>query len=233
MSEIDRELVQQLYNVAVTRNPIIYLYIIKNLSRNKPFLSELQGEGHFSINEDKKESVPIILKYFDEEDLETKYELAKVLIKKLKLLECIYETDNDIQSFESKSNINFEIAGTSLKQIHKTVGKGYTKSYMQKIVVGKLKQIRSPNDGKYYSIIISNSIESQKTKIYSLTSEVYEFLEKEDSILGEKITKLFYYELELKYYLDDIQKKRKRLSQLQMEFANFNKELKELEKEQI
>ncbi|GAG65871.1 unnamed protein product, partial [marine sediment metagenome] len=64
MSEMDRVLLQQLYNIAVTRNPILFLYTIEKLNNEKPFLNEIQEYGYFTIKETDDKNIPEIIHYF-------------------------------------------------------------------------------------------------------------------------------------------------------------------------
>ncbi len=231
LSEMNRELLQQLYNIAISRNPILFLYTIKKLDKERPFLKKIQEKGYFTIKESDDKEILKIIKFFDKYPDEERYSMAKSFIKKLTLLGISYKLGEGKYSIENQLNINFEKGGASLKQIHKSVGGGYTKSYVQKVIVGKLKHPRSPNDGKIYPIINSESIPNQKSKLFTLDEIVYNAIENEEKNLKGVISELFFYELELRQYFEEILNKRKKLSQIQVQLENFDKEIEVLKSE--
>ncbi|GAI38711.1 unnamed protein product, partial [marine sediment metagenome] len=104
MSEIDRELFQQLYNVAVTRNPILYLYLLKKLNIERPFLKKIQEIGYFIIEKDNNENFPVLIDYFQNYHKEYRKQFALDFLNKLKLLGIIYKLDKNKYSIESKIN---------------------------------------------------------------------------------------------------------------------------------
>ncbi len=228
---MDRILLQQLYNIAVTRNPILFLYIIKKLNDERPFLKEIQEKGYFNFKETEEMKIPDMVSFFNQYPEEEKYEIAEEFIKKLVLLSISYKIEKGKYSIENQLNINFEKGGASLKQIHKSIGIGYTKSYVQKIVIGKLKHPRSPQDGKIYPIIEAESIPKQKIKLFTLNEKVYEAIKNEEKNLKGVILELFFYELELKQYIEEILSKRKKLSQIQVQLADLDKVIKILKQE--
>ncbi len=78
MSLIDRTLLQQLYNVAVTRNPIIFLYILKKFNRERHFLKTFQEKGYLSIesNEDDFLSLQTYFEKYFEKNKEKKKKIS-------------------------------------------------------------------------------------------------------------------------------------------------------------
>lgn len=225
---MDRVLLQQLYNIAVTRNPILFLYMIEKLNNEKPFLNEIQEYGYFTIKESDDKNIPEIIHYFKKYPDEDKYQIAKEFTQKLVLLGISYKIDKGKYTIENYLNINFKKGGASLKQIHKSIGTGYTKSYVQRIVVGKLKHPRSPHNGKIYPIINTEPIPNQRTKLFTLDKIVYEAIKNEDKNLKGVISELFFYELELQQYFEEILSKRKKLSQIQVQLEDLDKEIKNL-----
>ena len=224
MSLIDRTLLQQLYNVAVTRNPIIFLYIIKKFNRERHFLKNFQEKGYFSIesNEDDFLSLQTYFeKYLEKNNNISLIDFAEDFVKKLELLGIVYKIKENLYSIETKINVDFDLEGTSLKQIHNSVGKGYSKSYMQRIIIGRLKNPKSMFDGKNYPIIESESISGQKTKIFVLNENVYNAIKNEDDILGQAISDIFFLELNLKNLLDRILERRKSISRIKIQFESL------------
>lgn len=228
MSLIDRTLLQQLYNVAVTRNPIIFLYILKKFNRERHFLKTFQEKGYLSIesNEDDFLSLQTYFEKYFEKNKEKKKkfplkDFAEDFVKKLELLGIVYKIKENLYSIESKINVDFDLEGASLKQIHNSVGKGYSKSYVQRIVIGRLKNPKSMFDGKKYPIIESKSITGQKTKIFILNENVYNAIKNEDDILGQAISDIFFLELNLKNLLDKILERRKSISKIKIQFESL------------
>ncbi|GAG65860.1 unnamed protein product, partial [marine sediment metagenome] len=116
---------------------------------------------------------------------EDKYQIAKEFTQKLVLLSISYKIDKGKYTIENHLNINFEKGGASLKQIHKSIGTGYTKSYVQKIVVGKLKHPRSPHNGKIYPIINTESIPNLKAIVQPDWVSVKDPINKKSSEIEE------------------------------------------------
>lgn len=224
MSLIDRILLQQLYNVAVTRNPIIFLYILKKFNRERHFLKNFQEKGYLSIepNEDDFLSLQTYFeKYLEKNSKISLRDFAEDFVKKLELLGIVYKIKENLYSIETRINVDFDLEGASLKQIHISVGKGYSKSYMQRIIVGRLKNPKSMFDGKKYPIIESESITGQKTKIFVLNEKIYNAIKNEDDILGQAISEIFFLELNLKNHLDKILERRKSISKIKIQFESL------------